>query len=550
MIKILKDKHKLIVGLAVLWQLISVGLIATGVWSQYVSEVNLGLLAILFVFLPQVDALGLFLLSLPFMVVLPDSVIGGLPIWRLLVVWLFIVVAAKYLFVRYKNQSGSSAKAPVVKIVKFLLSELKSFWKTKLQIWDKYLFALLVLGFVSLLAARFPVHGAKQIIFIVNIYLLYLVCLLVIESGTLLKTFFYYLKLSLLITVLLGFAQYFASFFFAPYYFWQYWASLISTSYYGQALGSVLAYSNSWFSANGGGQSLRMFGILQDTHAFSVVVIFAMALWLARHKPKESVTQVLLSQTWYFWLGLVALCFAVIASGTRGVWLAMLAPAVVSAFLLVRYKAKLLVVLPLVSYVLVVVLFILSPWISQGLNLIRTFSSNDNFLQRASSIYDLNETSNVGRLEIWKSSLSYTVHHPLGTGYGNFISSITQADNQQTYEQVADQKNLRFNLPQKFITAHSLYLHVLVELGLLGLLLFGLMWLSFLKKIWQQLKLANFKVTPQTKLLINIALVIVWLLAYGLFDVTILNERVLLYLMAIIATVNILLQNKELNLDK
>lgn len=227
----------------------------------------------------------------------------------------------------------------------------------------------------------------------------------------------------------------------------------------------------------------------------------------------------------------------------------MLTPAVVVIFLMIRYKVRVLALLPLISYGLVIILFVLSPFISMGLNWVRTVNSDDNFLERAGSIYDLDESSNVGRLEIWKSSLNYAINHPLGTGYGNFISSITDTQN-ESFEQVGDQKNLRFNLPQKFITAHSLYLHLLVELGLLGLIAFGAIWLGFFKKVWTYLKSVKFESTDQSQLLINIGLALIWLLAYGLFDVTILNERVLLYLMALMAVVNFLLRNKQLTSPK
>ena len=107
-----------------------------------------------------------------------------------------------------------------------------------------------------------------------------------------------------------------------------------------------------------------------------------------------------------------------------------------------------------------------------------------------------------------------------------------------------------FNLPQKFITAHSLYLHLLVELGLLGLMAFGAIWLGFFKKVWTYLRSVKFESTDQSQLLLNIGLALIWLLAYGLFDVTILNERVLLYLMALMAVVNFLLRNKQLTSSK
>lgn len=519
----LLKRNNFILFIAVLWQLVSIGLVVTNVWSNEIAVVNSVLLAVLILVLPKLDAVGLFLLSLPFMIVLPVS---DLPMWRPLVIWLFLVVLAKHIFEHRNSSSGFN-------------------WRTLVAPWDKWLLGLVVLGALSLLAARFKIHGAKQIIFLVNIYLLYwtAVVSVVNQSNKDVQPAFakllYYLKLSLLTTVLLGFVQYFASLFATPYYFWQYWATLVSGSYYGNALGSVLTYSNSWFSADGAGQSLRMFGILQDTHAFSVIVIYALALWLARFAGRS-----LKSLPWYFWVGLVGLCFAVIASGTRGAWLAMLAPVTVGLLLLIRYRAKVLLVLPFISYGLVVVLFVISPWISVGLNFIRTINTDDNFLDRAASIYNLNESSNVGRLEIWKSSIKYAFTHPLGTGYGNFISSITQSDS-TNFEEVADQKNLRFNLPQKFITAHSLYLHLLVELGIAGLILFGVAWLSLFRKAWEYLHSIKFAFTKTSALIINIALALVWLLAYGFFDVTILNERVLLYLMVLVAIINISLINPQ-----
>ena len=49
----------------------------------------------------------------------------------------------------------------------------------------------------------------------------------------------------------------------------------------------------------------------------------------------------------------------------------------------------------LIIYAIVIGLFIISPLISQGLNAVRTYDVDDNFLDRASSIYDLSENSNL-----------------------------------------------------------------------------------------------------------------------------------------------------------
>jgi hypothetical protein len=61
----------------------------------------------------------------------------------------------------------------------------------------------------------------------------------------------------------------------------------------------------------------------------------------------------------------------------------------------------------------------------------------------------------------------------------------------------------------------------------------------------------DFKLSKTNLVLLNFGLVISWLLAYGVFDVTILNERVLLYLMILVALINFLiLDNKEYGSSK
>lgn len=539
MLNIFKNKINLIIGLTLLWQLISVGLVSTGVWSSEVIWLNFGLLVVLIAVLPRLHAIGAFLVSLPFMVVIPENILPNLPMWRPLVAWLFVIVALKYLW--QQRQTGD-------KLLVYCRRVISDFYRNKLNPWDKWLAALVVLAALSLLAATFPSHGLKQILFLINIYLLYLSTLLAINQNDDWRALIKYFQISLLITVGLGFVQYFATFTAEPYYFWQYWATLVSSVYYGQPLAEVLSYSNSWFSAEASGaNSLRMFGILQDTHAFGVIVLFALAMWWARARATALTTRVrhiLRDQSRWYWLGLVLLCFAVIASGTRGMWVAMAFPLAATVCLIYRYKARLLGALPLLSYTLIILLFLISPWITMSFNWLRTFAVEDNFLRRAASIYDLREASNMGRLEIWQDSIQYSLHNPLGTGYGNFITSIVDVPAGATFEEAASDKNLLYNLPQKFITAHSLYLHLLVELGVLGVLLFLAFWVSVGRQLWKAVLESEFAYTTLNLFFMAVGIVLLWLLAYGLFDVTILNERVLLYLMVLLALLNMALRNR------
>lgn len=538
MLDVIKNKIHLTLFLTTLWQLISIGLVSVGVWPTEVVWINFILIALLIVGLPKIYAVGTFLLSLPFMVVLPESLVPNLPMWRPLVAWLFFVVAIKYLLEKWQANEG---------VVNYLRRIAKDFYKQKLNPWDKWLFALGGLMTLSLLAADFAGHGLKQIVFLVNAYVLYLAAVMAINHSDDWEKLRCLLQYSLLMTVVLGFVQYFATFLTEPYYFWQYWAMLVSSVYYGQPLAEVLAYSNSWFSAEGGNSSLRMFGILQDTHAFAVVAVFALGLWWSSARIKSITTRVrhiLADQPKWYWVVLVLICFAIIASGTRGVWVAMVLPAIAILILIYRFKARLLGALPLLSYTIIILLFLISPFITAGFNWIRTMAQDDNILRRVTSVYDLSEASNVGRLEIWRESLKFSIHHPLGTGYGNFITSIVDVKEGASFAEVSEAINVNYNLPQKFVTAHSLYLHMLVELGILGVIVFALFWWSVAKQIWSAVIESEFAYSKLNLFFVATAIILLWLLAYGLFDVTILNERVLLYLMTILALLNMALRNR------
>lgn len=548
--------HK-IIGALVLWQFISVGLMAVGTWPKEIAIVNAALLAIFILLASPFYSVLLTVLSIPFFVILPNPFLANLPMWRVLFAWLFVVWFVKMLisqrawllkalaFKRWSaNGQGGAQKAPMTgtRLREIILNAIARI-NSRLRPWDKVAILFLLLAFCSLLIARFPMHGLKQILFLVNIYLLYIVAVNVVTDESKLKELIRYVRYSLMIIVGLGFLQYFSTLFSLPYYFWQYWATMVSSLYYGVPLGNVLAYSNSWFSASSGAQALRMFGVLPDTHAFGVMCIFLLAyLEPFGRGVRGKATLQSLGQKRYWLAAIFLAAFGVMASGTRGVWVSLLVPIAIAAFAYFRGFLKPYFKKMLIIYAAIIFLFIVSPLITQGLNVIRTYDTKDNFLNRAGSIYDLSESSNVGRLEIWKSSVKFAAMHPFGVGYGNFITSIvTEIPENATFEQVSSMKNLRYNLPQAFITAHSLYLHLLVELGFAGLLAFLLFWWEYFEQLWKFIK--KHSAAPLTKfssLAVSLGLAFVWILTYGLFDVTILNDRVLMYLFISLAVSGLL----------
>ncbi len=531
-----------IIWLLVIWQAVSVALIAVGTLPNWVALISAGLLAIFILIAEPYYSVLLLILSIPFSVILPNPYLDALPMWRVLFIILFIVWGVrtiinqrkyfyKMLAIRRWYEESLIAGSDFWGVIWNTLKRLDS----RFMPWDKCAALFVALALFSLLIARFPVVGFKQILFLVNIYLLYLVVINVVTDEEKVKELIRYTLYSLLIVVGLGFVQFLSTIFADPYYFWQYWATLVSSLYYGQPLGDVLAYSNSWFSGNGGGRALRMFGILPDTHSFAVMAIFLLGYLLSVTKVPErwqvSFWGYIRAQRWYILLAIFLTCFAIMASGTRGVWLSMLVPLVIVAFAYLRKIARPLFKMILLAYVAIIILFALSPLIAQGLNYARTYDVDDNFLGRAGSIYDLNESSNAGRIEIWKNSVKFAAVHPFGVGYGNFIASIIpNIPEKATFEEISSEKNLLYNLPEKFVTAHSLYLHLLVELGFAGLLAFLLFWWEYFESLWKFLGQYSDEYNPYTLTIIGLALAFIWILAYGVFDVTLFNEKVLQYL--------------------
>ncbi len=530
--------YKIIAALTA-WQFLSVALMAIGTWPIEMAIVNTILLGLFVLFAQPYYSVLLFTLSIPFFVILPNPVLESFPMWRILFVLLFGVWLLRLLHDQrerllkvFQIQRWYNEKPLTGTRLREVLANAAERINSRLMPWDKVAVLFLVIALFSLLVARFPIHGLKQILFIVNIYLFYVVTIHVVTDATKIKELIRYVMYSLGIMVLLGFFQYIATLFTDSYYFWQYWATLVSSLYYGQPLGTVLSYSNSWFSYSGGSQVLRMFGVLPDTHAFGVMAIFLLGFLAPYvHSQQSNIIKTIKSQKWYIIAAIVLTAFAIMASGTRGVWVAMFGPLAIAIFAYWRKFLQPFMKIMIAVYALIIVLFIISPFLTQALNLVRTINVDDSFLSRASSIYDLKESSNAGRLAIWQESAKYAALHPFGVGYGNFIVSIVhEIPASATFEEVSSMKNLRYNLPQEFITAHSLYLQLLVELGFAGLLAFILFWWEYAERLWKFLRRYGNSNSHYVNLTASIALAFIWLLSYGAFDVTILNDRVLMYM--------------------
>lgn len=535
--------YRPVLWILVLWQLVSVYLMSVGVWPYFVVYINVALSVAFILTEKPFRGLLFFIASAPFFVALPNAVADSFPTWRILVV----ALAGRWLIAEMRA-ANLPFKTAITdhRLIKFLKEKtIDNFFG-----WEKYLGLFILVATLSLFLARYKIQGFKQIVFLLNVYLLYIVIVYVVRTRSQLLKVIKYTAFSLGIIVSLGYIQFIATFFTTNFYFWQYWALKISRLYYGQQLSDVLSYSNSWFSYPD--RNLRMFSIMPDSHSFAMIAVLLIAYLIPLLYIYESHTRLRLNfasmnrhkVTYGLWSAIRFSGLAVIFSGTRGVWVGLLPPLALSISLYLKKIGRAQMSKIVLSMLMIVAFFIASPLINKGLNLMRVSQFQENFLDRVETIYDLNESSNLGRLNIWKESIIFASSHPLGVGFGNFIVSLTSNDSKnEKFVDIAAQKNPRYNLPQKFVSAHSLYLNILVELGLIGVVVFLAFWLQYFATVYKFFKKYMNEHTGLALFVINMAFTFLWFLVYGLFDVTLFNDKVLIYTLISLALSGIIIRN-------
>lgn len=503
---------KYIVLLLVIWQFFSVLLMAIGYWPYEVVWLNaaLGLLFVLFA--DTYHVLLLLIASIPFYVAMPNARFDALSVWRIWFVTAFLVWVFRNLREGSFRSSGGAG---------WWRGLLGRFGISRFMPWDRFLGYFFLLSLVVTLAlARFKVQGLKQLVYFLNAYLLYVLVAHAVTRRTQVVEVVRTAALSLVLVIGLGYVQLASTFFTNLDTFWVYWASFVSRLYYGRFFSGVALYSNSWFSYTGG-RELRMFSIMPDSQSFGYLCVFAIGFGTALTFAVSRRAR------YWLWSGIRFASLAVILSGTRAVWVGAAAPMAASAYLHFRRFGRLYTKKMLAVFSILVLLFAASPLINMGLRFLRVSQFEENFVERAQSIYDLQETSNAGRIRIWLDSLRFATVHPQGVGLDNFLVSLVP--DVENYEQAAGQVNERYNLPQQYVSAHSLYLQVLVEAGVVGLIVFMLFWLSFFRVAWKFLREHREADSVLVFFVFQAGLTLLWLVASAVFDVTLLNDKVLMY---------------------
>ena len=422
-----------------------------------------------------------------------------------------------------ESRVGGMADLLIAKIRKYPIASL--------------LILFILLSLLSLLVANDFFTGIKRIIYLINLSLVPIVIYdLIKKSPTLTKKFLSNILISGFIVAGVGLAQLISAYLVPLNAFLDFWGNTVQLGFYGYQWVGIAMEGNTWFAYFGDQLSLRVFSTFPDSHSFPVYLLMTIPSLLTLAWSKVIHIQ---GRTLYescpqrAWLTILLSTFYLLAilSGTRGIWLAILGPLLTLPFL-IRYSQtkenkttlKKLGLLLLPFFALFVIAFpIMSSnqfWVEK--------ENNQILAKRIRSILDLNETSNSGRVEIWKKTAASIIKHPLlGVGIGNFPTVLSQ----------------HTDLAKAGSSAHNLYLNIAAEIGLVGLLAALGILAIILKRGWAVFTSFSFstnqgstryflqKVPGRTFIKIYSAALLLyslWVLFYSLTDAILFDERAFL----------------------
>ena len=360
----------------------------------------------------------------------------------------FYTQAAFYLLVAYLpfqvalNVSGDIdlLSGRLLILLLFLVWILKNF-KERKPFWQKnqaVLILFFIIAVISVLAAQNQGWAIRKILVFASIFPLFFIVAGLVGTREQLKKVFWMVAGSALAAGLIAFCQFLAQFVFGREAVFNFWSQRVASLFYGQAFGQAVVQNPSWLVEIGGQPLMRAIGLFPDPHmlAFYLGMVSPLILALAFMEKKY---RIFLFVVFGFLLAVLLLTFS------RGGYLGLagsIAIMTIFSWRQLGHKAKIFI--SSLFFVAAVLIVLAGAPIAD-----RFFSS-----------FDLAEGSNSSRIKIWGEALNQAKQNILlGVGLGNYPLSL--------------------NFNEKYrsaVTSHNLYLDILVETGIFGLLA----WLWFL----------------------------------------------------------------------
>lgn len=478
-----------------------------------------GIIVFFVVFSPMEDTVLFIVRSIPVFVALPiTEQFDSLNMWRIVVA----IVFCKWFSVPARTRVFFSS-------VQGLFDEAKTDGKNALRaLWRQWRIealsvALFVIACVSLIGAADVGTGIKRILFFVNLGMLFFVVRSVARTIPL-KKIAANVVLSGMLVVSAGFIQLLSAYTMDVDSFSEFWALVVNKSLYGTAWANIAIAANTWFAYYGGTIHLRMFSSFPDSHSFPLylLMVAGFAITLFAFEERRVVRSALL-------LFIIAMMFEAVLSGTRGIWVSILFAILFLGIAAVRkYAIRRELAYAAVPLVLFLVSLPLAGLIfnSPQFRFAGTALEKQVFSERIRSIIDTEETSNQGRIFIWKATLRSMAAHPLfGVGIGNFPVVLS----------------LNASAIKAGASAHNLYLNFFAELGVFGFIASSMLIYELCRRAWRMRLVQD---APVRFFAFNVLLYLIWIVWYSMTDVAIFDERAFLLLMVMLGTLFALKQTE------
>ena len=277
--------------------------IYTGALDREASFLIFGGVVLILTFLPIEEGLTFFIFSIPLFIALPiNQNFDNFAAWRIITPYLFVMWLIKH----------------KINPIFFSLKETKEIIG-KILNFEWCIIIFMFVAIASLFVAESPGFGLRKIIFLGNVFPLYIVIRsLTVKKETRSLIFFSILGAGL-ISVFVGFIQFISIQFTSLFEFWKHWVQWVIPIFYGNSLAVLLEKSNTWFSYYPASPpTLRLFSVFPDSHSFGLFSLLSACAALILFKLRENKNRFVFLIFW----GILSL--NIYLSGTRGLWLAVL----------------------------------------------------------------------------------------------------------------------------------------------------------------------------------------------------------------------------------
>ena len=362
----------------------------------------------------------------------------------------------------------------------------------------------LILACFSLISAENIFWGIRKIIFFLSIFPIYFLFIALINNWRKIKKTILVLSIGGSFIALIGLFQFLSQFIFGLEKTYSFWAINILPVFSGFNLGAMILAYPSWLVNIGGETIMRAFSLFSDPHMFSFYLGLIISLLVG-------LLYIVKSNKILFFSSYLLIFVALLLTFSRGSYIAIIISFLILAFLFWKYLNNNKIIILLCISLLVFIIPI-TP-----------------IADRFYSTFNLNEGSNVGRLEMWQMAGKIGMHSFWGgIGLGNYSLLV---NSEFDYRNPA--------------TAHNLYLDIFSEIGFFGFIFWLLL---ILGTIWQALK--KLKILDNNKqkcILICLISSLVYFFIHSFFETAIYQPSVLALLMIILGLFTVLLKNAPEN---